>query len=482
MVHPTFRRVKSDTHPGEGNDHSASPPPQSVPPSSYLAPQSSHVAAAQVGYSSVSNPAYIAHKRKRGTSPVLGMILGAVLGCGLLSVVVITAILFAGDVLNREVPVDYESSDVPTIPVVNINGTFTTATIAATVTVERNSNPTATVDATTAVLDATSRAAYETLIPRLNASNDATRTAIAENPPTPLPTRTPAQAAAIGVVTTPSLVPGSPDINGTIVYAVRRDTGDTFTFDIMTLNLATGIETLLTADDSDNTYPVPSPDGRWIAFQSDKDGDSDIYVMNSAGGVPTRLTENDFTDRLPSWSPDGQWIVYSSDVRSDGNYDLYRVRLDGSDNQAVFSNGKRNSHPRYSPDGSKLVFTSGSALDSSTWELVLLDLTTLQQVNLTENDQRDASPVFTPSGNRIMYITTTSNDRAIAIMDADGGNKQVLYDSSGSDWSASYSPDGRYIVFTSSVAGDDNIYLMRATGTNIQLIRAENAVYPSYIN
>ncbi|MGB1285454.1 MAG: protein kinase domain-containing protein [Aggregatilineales bacterium] len=467
MVHPTFRNVKSS----QRKPASSEPAPRSVPASAYLAPESSGVSAPVPVYTGHSQHIPI-QKPNRAPHPLIAMILGGMLGCGLLSAVVVGAFIIGTEMVNRQVPADYVTADfdIATLPNVNLRETL----IVPDANTEQP-NP------TTAALNATSQTAYQTLIPQLNADNDATRTAIAENPPTTLPTRTPAVQAAVSIATTPTFIPGANDITGTLVYAMRRDTGDGFSFEIMTLDLATGMETPLTNDTSDNTFPVASPDGRWIAFQSDRDGDSDIYVMNSAGGDALQLTNNDFTDRLPSWSPDGQWIAYSSDVRGDGNYDVYRVRLDGSDNQAVFSNERRNSHARYSPDGTKLVFTSGSASDSTTWELILLDLTTLQQVNLTSNAQRDSSPIFNPDGTRILYITVTNNDRAIAIMDMDGRNKRVLYDSPGSDWSATYSPDGRTIVFTSSASGEDKIYLMNSDGSNVQLIRAENAVYPSYV-
>jgi len=74
--------------------------------------------------------------------------------------------------------------------------------------------------------------------------------------------------------------------------------------------------------------PAWSPDGRQIAFASLRDGDWDIYVMNANGSDQRLLTNNDDTDAYPAWSPDGQYIAFSSNPS--GNLDVYVMRADGS--------------------------------------------------------------------------------------------------------------------------------------------------------
>ena len=60
------------------------------------------------------------------------------------------------------------------------------------------------------------------------------------------------------------------------------------------------------------TYAAPawSPDGRKIAFVSDRDGNSEIYVMNADGSGQRRLTRNPAYDADPAWSPDGRTIAF----------------------------------------------------------------------------------------------------------------------------------------------------------------------------
>jgi TolB protein len=283
------------------------------------------------------------------------------------------------------------------------------------------------------------------------------------------------------------LLPALRPVSGSIIFADIRPAdvnGEEFrSLEIVSLNLDTWTETQLTQEPTaNNSYPVASPDGRWIAYQSDRDGDFDIFIMNRLGGQQRRLTTNNHMDRLAGWSPDGQWIVYSSDEAGDELYTLRRVSVDGNNDEEILDTGQRMSHPRYSPDGRYLIFTMGpEPRDARTWEIARLDTETGELVTLTNNNVRDASPVFSPDGQSILYITYDSGSNAIARMDLDGGNARILYDTSASDWSAAYSPDGQYIVFTSNVSDQDQLYLMTAEGNSVQQITSGGGLFASWI-
>ena len=58
--------------------------------------------------------------------------------------------------------------------------------------------------------------------------------------------------------------------------------------------------------------PMVSPDGKYVAFASDQDGDFEIYTANVFTGEVEQFTDNRVVDRSPAWSPDGKWISYQS--------------------------------------------------------------------------------------------------------------------------------------------------------------------------
>ena len=195
-----------------------------------------------------------------------------------------------------------------------------------------------------------------------------------------------------------------------------------------------------------------------------------------------QLTQNAVWDRLPAWSPDGEWIVYSSDSRGDQTFDIFRMRATGAERQPLYSDGQRNSHARYRPDGNALVFTSGAQVrDASTWELRLLDLDSRVSTQLTANNIRDASPVFSPDGRRILYVTDVDGARALATMNLQGADRRVIYTGPGSVWAASYSPDGRFLVVTATLNGVDQLFLTDAAGGNAQQITIHGGAYASWI-
>lgn len=468
-IHDTQPNLKRTDEFKQATAQSVTPPPsqpapqlQPVPPVN-VSPQQPIPGVAPSGnyYSSIQQP-----KVKRRKFPAwMNVVIGGGLGCGLLAIIGGVILLVFG------------AMNTPSNVIV-VEGTEDAASTSVIADTAPTDPPRTAIEVTpSSTLDLTSDAARNVLLTR-SANTDLTLTAVARQTES-APTRD-VRIDPIGSRGTPTLAAELSGVSGEIIYFDQR--GDNGAFEIMRLTLDTFVETQLTLDSSDNTYPDVSPDGRWVAFQSDRDGDFDIYVMNLVGGQVTQITRNDWWDRLPAWSPDGQWIIYSSDVRGDETFDLYRARPDGTDEQLVFSNGGRNSHVRYSPDGKSIVFTSGSdPLDSRTWEILRYDLESQETIQLTENESRDASASFSPDGENILYVTFRENDNAIALMDVDGDNKRILYDGQGNEWTAAFNPDGRYIVFTTVVDGDDELFLMTADGRDVQRITFTGGAYASWI-
>ena len=90
----------------------------------------------------------------------------------------------------------------------------------------------------------------------------------------------------------------------------------------------TGVTQLTDHDDWD-WVPAWSPNGKQIAFVSDRDGDYEIFVMNADGTGVTQLTYNDDWDESPAWSPNGKQIAFGSD-RYGGLFEIFVMNADGS--------------------------------------------------------------------------------------------------------------------------------------------------------
>ena len=112
-----------------------------------------------------------------------------------------------------------------------------------------------------------------------------------------------------------------------------------------------------------NNFIAWSPDGRQIAFESDRDRDDpEIYLINAVDGTNMqRLTFTRALDEVPAWSPDSKRIIFSSDMHANpqsGEYDIYIMNRDGSNQKRLTNFDKQDTNPSMSPDGSMIVFES----------------------------------------------------------------------------------------------------------------------------
>jgi len=102
--------------------------------------------------------------------------------------------------------------------------------------------------------------------------------------------------------------------------------------------------------------PAWSPDGQWIAFATDRDGDVEVYKVRWDGSELTRLTRQRGFDCRPRWSRDGEWILFTSGRNR--NHDLFLMRSDGSDVLPLTSHAAMDDHGDWSPDGKSIAFVS----------------------------------------------------------------------------------------------------------------------------
>src|SRR5206468_1175663 len=99
-----------------------------------------------------------------------------------------------------------------------------------------------------------------------------------------------------------------------------------------------------------------SPDGRFLVYTGERNGEFDVYRIPVDGGEETRLTNTPGLDDGPEYSPDGRYIYFNS-VRS-GTMQIWRMRPDGSTQQQLTSDQYNNWFPHVSPDGRWIVFLS----------------------------------------------------------------------------------------------------------------------------
>ena len=93
--------------------------------------------------------------------------------------------------------------------------------------------------------------------------------------------------------------------------------------DIYTVSTQGGTAKQLTTQSSFEGNPVWSPDGKQIAFASDRDGNFDIYVMPAQGGAAKKLTKNSASELPSTFTPDGKFVVFSANIQDPAQSALF---------------------------------------------------------------------------------------------------------------------------------------------------------------
>jgi len=233
-------------------------------------------------------------------------------------------------------------------------------------------------------------------------------------------------------------------------------------YDIYVMNADGREQKRLTNDPAFDGSPCWSPDGKKIAFISQRDGKYEIYVMNADGSEQTRLTNSPGygLERSFSWSPDGKKIVFDS--HTDGNNEIYVMNADGSDQKRLTTNPDSDSAPQWSPDGKKIVFDSRRDGNNG---IYVMNADGSEQKRLTNNP--DFGPRWSPDGNKIAFLSWRDGYKEIYVMNSDGSEQKRLTNSRALllHPNPQWSPDGKKIAFISNRDGNNEIYLMNADGS-----------------
>jgi serine/threonine-protein kinase len=105
-----------------------------------------------------------------------------------------------------------------------------------------------------------------------------------------------------------------------------------------------------------------SRDGRWMAYDSDRNGQPDIWKVPLAGGTPEQVTRGPNNKFVNDWSPDGQEIVYHS-MREGGQRDVMIVSADGTKTEAVADSPAEEQHSGWGPDGNSIIYDLAASTD-----------------------------------------------------------------------------------------------------------------------
>ncbi len=237
------------------------------------------------------------------------------------------------------------------------------------------------------------------------------------------------------------------------------------------LKSVTGVAvTQLTSDPSSDVSPVFSPDGRRIAFASDRGGTWDIWILDLQGGQPVQVTNTPADELHPSWSPDGRRLVYASLAPGGGQWELWISDAEAGASRKFIGYGL---FPEWHPAGDTILFQRARERGSrwfSIWTVSLIDDEPRFPVEISSSASfAMILPCWSQDGQWIAFTTVepvapTSLDPFEAgstsdvwLMRADGRSRTRLTDGYGANTSPSFAPDGR-VFFTTDRTGVDNIW------------------------
>jgi len=208
-----------------------------------------------------------------------------------------------------------------------------------------------------------------------------------------------------------------------------------------------------------NNDHILSPDNTSIAVSHHtyEDGQSRIYTYPVGGGIPTLITPI-APSYLHGWSMDGQFLAYCAE--RNGEYDIYEIPVCGGIEKKLTDAPGLNDGPEYSPCGNYIWFNSVRSGLMQVWRM---RIDGSEQTQMTFDESNSWFPHLSPDGSKVAYITYKKGDVApgdhpankdveIRIMPSEGGDYKTLIKIFGGQGSLnvnSWSPDSSKLAFVS---------------------------------
>jgi Tol biopolymer transport system component len=199
----------------------------------------------------------------------------------------------------------------------------------------------------------------------------------------------------------------------------------------------------VTRGNSTVRQPVYAPDGDWVAFTSNRDGNLDLWKLSTRTGAIARVTEHPAEDWDPAFTADGRRMVWSSNRT--GRFEIWMGDADGSNPRQVSHDGSSAQNPTATPDGAWITFTSDRPQQPGVYKI----RADSSQTALVA-PQSALWPELSPDGALVLYTTVESGHHTVRVARVAEGTA-VPFEirvPAGGDGRARWWPDGRAIAFT----------------------------------
>src|SRR5262249_4704420 len=185
--------------------------------------------------------------------------------------------------------------------------------------------------------------------------------------------------------------------------------------------------------------PRFSPDGKWIAFASDRGGLENLWICDLDGKNARQIsTEKESTVSGPAWSPDGAYLIGRkrlTDTSSIGTVELWMWHVRGGQGMRVTKAEEQPdaADPTFSPDGRFVFFSARDTryrynrnVNEGIWQIKRYDRRTSQSVPVTGEFGGAAAPTLSPDGKTMAFIRRVRAKTRIEVMDPGSGQVRTV--------------------------------------------------------